>query len=266
MKRKMILWFCTLALNPLLTFAADPPEADPPENESGLPKRTLDQIWLAPPKPNSKTSDWYPQPVQTHQVDVIEFDAKQLTYAVMQSDDRVTVAADRVLWIEPAEVTSDQKAMIRLFETGEFGKSLSYLPEVLKTHPPVWRQQWLSMMASDSAYRSGRVKIALDLLDQLDRRPLPPMVIAWLPVQWNGGAATASVQEEAGNRINDQSPLVQLVAASWILSSPNRSVAISTLQRLTRNRDRPSVARLAQVLLWTTKPPKPKSSNRNPSG
>lgn len=252
--RRNFFMVCLLAMTPMFVSAADPPG-----NAATLSGDSLDQIWLAPTKPTSSTSRWYPQPIQTYQVQVIDFDAKQLTYAVTNpaayDDHNVTVAADRVLWIEPGGLPEGQSTMIRLFDDGEFGKSLSYLPDVLKARPPVWRQQWLTMMSACAAHRSGRAKIALDLVDQLDRRPLPPIVIAWLPIQWKGGASPAAIEEEASRRIDDDSPLVQLVAASWLLSSPERRVAVTKLLALTRNRDRPSVARLAQVLLWTTKPP-----------
>ncbi|WP_157593912.1 hypothetical protein [Rubripirellula obstinata] len=243
MLRPTLVSICVFTFVASIAYAADPTE-----NPS-------DQIWLSPPKPTSSTSNWYAQPIDAPRGRVIEFDATRLTYAVESSDRKVTVAADRVLWIEPSSVPEDESTMIRLFEAGEFGKSLSYLPDVLKARPPVWRQQWLTMMSACAAHRSGRAKIALDLVEQLDRRPLPPMVIAWLPIQWNGGLASGVANQQAGERIDDESLLVQLVAASWMLTSPDRSTAINKLQSLTRNRDRLDVARLAQVLLWTTKPP-----------
>ena len=186
---------------------------------------------------------------------MIKFDAKQLQYSIVGDDRDATVAADRVLWIEPAELPEGQRAMIASFDEGEFGQSLSMLPDVLKARPAIWRQQWLTMMAACAARRSGRPKIALDLLAQLDRRSLPPMVLAWIPINWNGGAQPRSNQDQAIERIADPSPLVQLVAASWLLNSAKRSPAIAQLKILTQAADRPHIARLAQVLLWTTQPP-----------
>jgi hypothetical protein len=226
------------------------------------PMETRHQIWLSPPKPTSTTSRWFPQPIEIVDGRVMEFNAKQLTYTSTDRNDQITVSADRVLWVEPAKIPEDESTMIRLFEKGAFGQSLSQLPDVLKARPPVWRQQWLTMVSACAAHRSGRATIAFDLVQQLDRRPLPPMVIGWLPIQWtrlpigrNDARASGIANQEAGKRINDESLLVQLVAASWMLTSPDRSLAIDKLQSLTRNRKRRDVALLAQVLLWTTKPP-----------
>ena len=49
------------------------------------------------------------------------------------------------------------------------GESLTKLPDVLKERPPVWRQQWITMLASVAAWKSGRSKICLELVSQLDR-------------------------------------------------------------------------------------------------
>jgi hypothetical protein len=237
------VWFLLVALSITGLDAAEP---------SG---EGVDQVWLAPPQRTQTTSDWYPQAIEILAGRVIDLDAKHLQFLSTDDDSDIIVAAERVLWIEPAEVPEGQRTMIALFENGEFGKSLAHLPDVLKARPPVWRQQWLTMMSACAAQFSDRPNIALELVDQLDRRPLPPLVIAWLPIHWDGAPPSQAMLDEASRRIDDDSSLVQVVVASWLLSSPQRQVAIDRLRSLTQNSDRMHVARLAQVLLWTTQPP-----------
>jgi hypothetical protein len=62
-------------------------------------------------------------------------------------------------------------------------------------------------------------------------------------------------QQVANDRIGDDSALVRLVAASWLLGTAKRSVAVDQLKSLTRLDRRPTVAKLARVLLWTTRAP-----------
>lgn len=245
-----------LMFSPSSGLAVPPPGSDAESSE--------DQVWIAPKRQASKGSSWCPDAVRSLRGRVIDFDAKQLTLAVANQEGNTIIAADRVVWIEPSTeppTTSDsQSAMIQAFDGGRFRQSLAFLPEVLKSRPPIWRQQWLTMLAASAAKRSGRAKIALELVGQLDRRPLPPMVIAWLPIDWLpvGGASksnTGSSQQVASDRIGNDSALVRLVAASWLLGTAKRSVAIDQLKSLTRLDQRPTVAKLAQVLLWTTMSP-----------
>jgi hypothetical protein len=105
------------------------------------------------------------------------------------------------------------------------------------------------MLAANAAWKSGRGKIALELVSQLDLRPLPPVAVAWLPVAWRGGVQPPEAVSEAKNRLSDPSPAVQLVAASWLLSSSDRSRAAAVLHRL-QTHDRREIAQLAAVLLW----------------
>lgn len=249
---------CTLMLaaalvfSPSYSFAVPPPGSDAELSE--------DEIWIAPSRRASKTSSWYPAAIESLRGRVTGLDAKQLTLAVANQEGNTTIAADRVVWIQPSAMSDSQSAMTQAFDEGRFRQSLAFLPEVLKSRPPIWRQQWLTMLAASAAKRSGRPKIALELVSQLDRRPLPPMVIAWLPIDWiPAGRAVKSTsnvrQQVASDRIGDDSALVRLVAASWLLGTAKRSVAIVQLKSLTRLDQRPTVAKLAQVLLWTTMSP-----------
>ena len=164
------------------------------------------------------------------------------------------VAASRVLWIEPETVSALESEMIALFAAEKHAEALARLPAVLQQRPPVWRQQWITMLAAVAAWKSGRSKIALELVSQLDRRPLPPIAIAWLPIAWQNGVQPADAVAIAKARISDPSPAVQLVAASWLLSSPDRSQASTVLQRL-QTEPRVEISRLAEILQWRTATP-----------
>ena len=143
---------------------------------------------------------------------------------------------------------------MRLFARGEYSSSLEKLPEILAAKPPIWRQQWLTMNAAVAAWKSGRADIALELVSQLDRRPLPPVAIAWLPIAWTNRSLPANVIDAANSRLADPSPVVRLVAASWLLSSPQRSQAMAILKQL-ETEDRKEIARFARILSWRTASP-----------
>ena len=222
-----------------------------------------DRIWLEPMRPTSTESDWYPRAIQTRSGKLIDLDAKQIRFVVEGDEAETIMASSRVLWIEPGNAGNLQVEAIDLFIGRKYSDSLSKLPAMLKQRPPVWRQQWLTMLAATAAHRSGRGKIALELVGQLDRRPLPAITLARLPIQWDSGVVNSADIEVAKSRINDESPAVQLVAASWLLSSPDRPQAITTLKNLQSN-SRKEISLLATVVSWrTATPPDVVSSHKS---
>ena len=213
-----------------------------------------DQVWIEPQRPTSTQSDWYPRAIEIHSGNVLRFDNEQLRFQPTGDAEEMVIAASRVLWIEPAEVSDLEAESLRLFASGEYSSSLQKLPEILAAKPPVWRQQWITMTAAVAAWKTGRAEIALELVGQLDRRPLPPIAIAWLPIAWTNRSLPANVVNAANDRLADPSPVVQLVAASWLLSSPQRNQAIAILKQL-ESQDRKEIVRLARILSWRAASP-----------
>lgn len=214
-----------------------------------------DRVWIEPVRPTAAQSDWYPRSVKVFAGTIVDLDAKQVRFVVAGDEVETRVAAERLLWFDAGKVSETELAAVGLFTDGKYAESVLPLVDVLNEKPPVWRQQWLSMLAANAAWRSSRSKISLELVSQLDRRPLAPIVIAYLPVSWRGGAQEAGAIAAANERLADQSPAVRLVAASWLLSSPARSEATSVLKQLSVNRDRPLIARLAESVLWRVATP-----------
>lgn len=213
-----------------------------------------DRIWLEPKRPTSFESDWNARGVQKVTAKIIEFDGTKISYVVTGDEAETVASSARVLWIERGDVDDLEAEAIQFFADGQYSESLTKLPIILKQRPPVWRQQWLTMMAANAAWKSRRSKIALELVSQLDRRPLPLMTISWLPIAWKNGTQPSDAIAQAKQRLEDPSLAVQLVAASWLLSSANRSEAIDTLKTLQRG-PKPNIAALAEALLWRSATP-----------
>ncbi len=217
--------------------------------------QTPDRVWLQPLAPTGVESDWYPRSITTVEGNVIDFDHEQIRIIVTGDEAETITSARRVIWIEPGAVSPAQSEAIRKFESGQFAEALSDLPMLLKQRPPVWRQQWLTMMAANAAWRVGRADISLELVSQLDRRSLPPLVTAWLPIAWKNGAQPAAVIQAAKTRLADPSTAVQLVSASWLLSSAHRDEAVAVAKALASQTDRADISILATCLLWRTATP-----------
>ncbi len=215
---------------------------------------SLDRVWVQPPPSTGQTASWFPPAVRSVEGQILRFDSAQMEIVVQGASSASRLASERVVWVQPAGFESLEGPMVDLYRKGEFADSLSRLPATLEQRPPIWRQQWITMLAANAAWKSRRSKIALDLVSQLDRRPLPSSAVAWLPIAWQRGVQSAEAMRDAEPRLSDPSEAVRLVAASWLLSSSKRNDAAAVLKQLVAS-DRDEIATLAGSLLWRTASP-----------
>ena len=213
-----------------------------------------DTIWLAPNDSTTQVQNWYVKSVEKLRGEVKQFDDKAIIIIEESSSREVRHVSSRVLWIEWDDQSDLDKQLCSAFANGRDQEVLAGLSEVLNQRPPVWRQQWLTMLGTVSAWRTHRGRISLELVSQLDKRPLPLMTVAWLPISWTNRVETDVVVRDAVDRIDDPSELVRLAASSWLLTSAHRKLAIETLERLMQS-ERKEVALLAETLSWRIKSP-----------
>ena len=211
-------------------------------------------IWLAPSTSETRGSNWYPAAIQKQQGQVVQFDRDAIVITDPKTSRSRRLASSRVLWIEADDQTDREKNIRSFFEEGRDTDADSGLSDVLHERAPVWRQQWLTMVAAVSAWRTKRGKVALELISQLDQRPLPLMILAWLPIAWTNQITAEPLVADALARLSDPSPIVQLIASSWLLSSVHRNIASEKIKELITS-ERTEVAQLASALLWRVATP-----------
>ncbi|MEM8665921.1 MAG: hypothetical protein AAGG48_00290 [Planctomycetota bacterium] len=237
--------------------AQDTTEANANGNNATASRNVAaDRVWLQPrlSTSNDVSDSWFAPGIQTIVGKVNRYDAQVLEIERIDSTDLTQISPDRVIWIQSAGFKQLEQPMVDLYAAGDYATSLTKLRAILEQRPAVWRQQWITMLAANAALRSGRSEIAINLVSQLDRRPLPPVVIAWLPIAWKRGVSASGVVEQAAPRLTDSSEAVRLVAASWLISSAKRNDAITVLKQL-RQSERREIALLAEALLWRTASP-----------
>jgi len=244
------------------SFAAAQSSASAPTAAQTQPAGFQHTVRLAPLSTtvSADATRWHSRPLVTLTGTIVRFDAEQIQ--VLGNDQTVPTgyAADRVVDIAFTQIPGDQREAIAQFQQQNFAAALPALIRCVSdretdSRPPVWRQQWLSMLAAQAAMRSNRGEIAIELVKQLDARPMPLMVLALLPIDWTGSVGEP-LREAAVQAAASDSPAVKLVAASWLLRSREyRASADAALGRLANQRDRPELAGLAEMLRWRAKPP-----------
>lgn len=227
---------------------AAPETAQAPENgdSASSPDATdsspADRFWVAPP-PRTATS-WFPRPVEMSVGRIREFDAERFVWTRPDGTSERRISARRVVWVRRAAPSAFERAGVRAFWAGRYADALPALLDAVGTRPPVWHQQWLSMVAAQAAWRAGRGDVALELISQIDRIPMTPLALAWLPVRWHGEEQDRAARDAAASGLASPSPAVRLVAASWLVNH-RRGSSSQVLRSLSRDDSHPGVAALA---------------------
>lgn len=253
-----VLLLSTLAIALPTTWPVTQMQAQEPTAPSAA-----HQLFLAPSATAQQTprnQRWFPIPVNSIRGQILELNDKQAKIQVPGKVQVDTYAANRVIHVRLANTPDDQIKALALYDQRQFSAALPAIVKAVSEpqngqRAPVWRQQWLSMLAARAAMHGNRGSVAIELVRQLDQRPLPAMTLGLLPIVWDWSDTSALVQP-AVKAAGSDSLAVKLVAASWLMRSQDyRDAAKSALQRLAAQTQRPTIATLAKQLLWQLKTP-----------
>ncbi len=221
-----------------------------------------DRVWIEPPSMKDAGEAFSPRAIIQRTGVVQNFDESGMGFVVDGETTTVQVAATRVIWVEPGFSAPETIAALKQFHAKEYTASISPLLESVSRDSRVWRAQWLSMHLWQAAFQAQRYPAALELVNQIDARPLPPMILGGLPIHWLGGrlppAAITAAEKILAN--NDSLAATKLVAASWLLGQTkdgqtNDGQATAVLQSLSEQKERAALAQIAAILLWRKTPP-----------
>jgi hypothetical protein len=216
-----------------------------------------DIVWVAPPAVNDDIQPFTPRRLMRRTGVVQSIDDRTLVFVATGETTASQIPSDRVVWAEPDFADPETEAAVRTYREGDFKAAIPLLLESVTRRPTVWRAQWLSMHLWQAAYQAERYPATLELVTQIDARPIPAFVVGGLPIHWAGERPSAPALEAARNALAlaDRPGATKLVAASWLLGQPNDQMAVSTLQTLVLQKERPLVAQLATMLLYRKTPP-----------
>ncbi len=216
----------------------------------------LDRIWIEPAATTNAKSPFLPRAISQVVGAVETFDDETLVY-VVGGETALPLSSARVVWVEPAFDDATTTDALALYRKGEYQVAIAPLLQVISQGPPVWQAQWLSMHLWNAAYQCQKYAAVLELVNQIDNRPVPLLVLGGLPLRWTNEAASPAAIEAAVKCLsqNDRSDATRLVAASWLIGQNDDRQAVETLELLSKQSERPAISQLAAVLLWRKTPP-----------
>jgi thioredoxin-like negative regulator of GroEL len=222
---------------------------------NSLGQEAVDRVWHQPPKPTSADSGWLPRPLVLTSGKISEIEAGIMRLQNEGSVDSQVVTLDRIVWIEPAWETQQAVDGMAQFQAGKFAESIPLLLQAVEARPSVLQQQLLSSHLAIAAYEAEKFPAVFSLVDQLTRTNPPLVVVGMLPIRWTSRSISASATVQARQAIDSSNPYVRLVAASWLLSSPDdRALAERALGALAGDRTNREVSGFAEVLKWRRMP------------
>lgn len=215
-------------------------------------QESFDQVWLEPAPLQRGETAFTPRKLIRMTGAVKVLDDRLLEFEPSGSSDAVRVDASRVVWAEPDLTDPNAKSAMEAYRSEKYRESIPLFLEAISARPPVWRAQWLSMHLWQAAYESGRYPATLELVKQIDARPLAPMILGGLPVHWLTTRMPDEAVSAARATLASSAALdaTNLTAASWLLGQPDREQAVAILLAISEQNERPALAKLATALLW----------------
>ncbi len=221
------------------------------EATSQVGQAKMHAVWFEPLPPRQNESRRLPRPIESVRGEFLEFTADSLRVSTPDEQKVVSIAARRIIWIEPQWDDEDARDGMVAFSSGKYSEALPRLQAALQKRPPVWQQQWLLAHLALAAHQVGKHAESLQLIGYLQRSNPPAFMYSLLPIQWTSRPLGAAVLQAARSVLDAEESALRLVAASWLLSAGGeRELADSVLESLTRGSDSGEIAELAQVLRW----------------
>lgn len=193
---------------------------------------------------------WYTRPIQQAVGRIESFDRESCRWTGQDGRTR-TLPANRVLTFRHRSEDPEAATLVEALDRDDFDAAFAALPAALRTRPPIHAQQDWVMRVARLAWASGRFGGAESLIKQLDVRPLPPCVVALLPLVWvpTDDATTMTRLRSVLAPDDDlDSPLVRLLRASALVYSGRSASAVEVLAPLRRHGTREEVRVLATWL------------------
>jgi hypothetical protein len=108
-----------------------------------------------------------------------------------------------------------------------------------------------------AAFQAQRYAATLELVNQIDSRPMPTFVTGGLPIHWAGERMPPEALEAARKALGEEGSLdaTKLVAASWLVGNQGDTQAVAVLESLSQQNTKPALAQLSEMLLARRMPP-----------
>ncbi len=183
--------------------------------------------------------------------EVLDYNGQTLTLRTSNGA-TATIPAQRVIEVN-AEWNEAHRRGDELFAAGDFAGALEQYRIAVRQEQRAWVRRRLLMQAVwcfrnlDQPEQSANAFLTLASED--------PTLLYFdaIPLAWTAEHPNAAFENRLRTWLGGENSIASLIAASWLLSTRERTSAVQTLRELTSHTD-PRIALLAEAQLWRTQP------------
>jgi hypothetical protein len=224
-------------------------------------------LWFS--ESNDVATRWLPPETIQEVGIVLDWNAQEVVLLRPEAKQVSRIPGDNVVRVEPFWADPAAEAFFSLYRKQQFKNAVTKGAEVDKLPTlPVWQKRLVRALLIDACSSLGNHRLAGRLFaETLAKDKTPQLLLSVIPLPWGnevGDSETGSMQALAEDwLISDHEP-TRLLGASWMLSGAKRSLALQTLESLSKESKVPMIASYARTQLWRVVPPAEILSERFP--
>ncbi len=180
---------------------------------------------------------------------VIDYTGQLLT--LQTPSGQTTIPADKVASVQ-TDYASDVVQANQLLAAGKSSEAARMLESAVTGERRPWVRREILARQAIALHNAGRIADAGNTFLKITEDDPQTIHIAAMPLAWFSLPPSFDRDRAARQWIESPSPYAQLLGASWLLGTSDRTLAMGVLGNLRRS-NVPPIALLAEAQLWQTK-------------
>ncbi|MBI1248681.1 tetratricopeptide repeat protein [bacterium] len=180
---------------------------------------------------------------------VIDYTGTELILQTLSG--QTSIPADKVDQVETNYPESYRQGK-KLLLMGQSSEAIRAFETAAATETRPWVRREIWAMLSVALHNAGRIPEAGNVYLKIVAEDPQTIHVDVMPLAWFSLPPNFERDRAARGWMQSSQPQAQLIGASWLLGTSDRSQAISTLGKL-RSNPSPTIAMLADALLWPSK-------------
>ncbi len=210
------------------------------------------RFWVAAARPSLRNVWEEPIPELITAI-VLDIDAQEIVYVRKENPTPLRLASSQLQAIDVLWATETAEAAHRAFLSDDFSAAVNTSKLAIADGKlPRWQQRILAAEITDSLVNMGQLTNACRVFVSLSKESPAAMLYASAPLNWTTQRGNTQLIELAQQWIiADQTPVEQLIGASWLLIGNESTAARTMMEQLSRSKTS-VVSQLATAQLWRT--------------
>jgi pentatricopeptide repeat protein len=162
----------------------------------------------------------------------------------------ITIKADEISSVAYKK-TDEQLLAEKLHRQGEYLAAVTAFNSAMQIEQRTWVRQELMATLINCLVNTERWDEAARIFGTMIKSDPNSRFFNSIPLAWSERQLPGQAIAQAQTWIDTSEPIAQLMAASWLIGTPQRQQAVDVLNKLSRDND-PRIAHMASAQVWRT--------------